>query len=303
MVLNVLLLLAVSLAWASNYLLIGNAEGAFAPLTMSAMMIGSAALVLLVTVPLVFRRPLWQPLKDNVGLLTLMSFTAISLPNLSVVFAEQRIVSDMASVVGTTVPVFTFLIAAFITRSEAFTPGRMLGVVVAVGGVVTYMGWGNILSGTSQGTGVLIMMSGGLVFAVNGFLTASKAVHIDRYALTTLVLTLSAVFFTVLAFIFERHQFQMPHNNILLSLGLAGVVGNGLAYLLYFVLLGRSGAYFTSIYAYLVPIFGVILGLVFLDESLTLNHIMGLLVVLTGLWLLMRETAGVVPDKESVSHE
>lgn len=300
MALNVLLLLAVSLAWASDNLLIGNAEGALAPLTMSAMMIGSAALVLLVTVPLLFRRPLWQPLKDNVGLIALMSFMAISLPNLSVVFAEQKIASDMASVVGTTVPVFTFLIAAFITRSMAFTPSRMLGVVVAVSGVVTYMGWGNILSDTSQGTGVLIMMSGGLVFSVNGFLTTSKADHIDRYALTTLVLTLSALFFAALAFIFERHLFQMPDNKILLSMGLAGVVGTGLAYLVYFVLLGRSGAYFTSMYAYLVPIFGVILGLVFLDESLTENHIVGLLIVLTGLWLLMRETTALVPDKELI---
>lgn len=299
MMFNALLLLAVSLAWASNYLLIGNAEDSLAPLTMSAMMIGSAAVVLLVTVPLVFRRPLWQPFKDNAGLITLMSFTAISLPNLSVVFAEQNITSDMAAVVGTTVPVFTCLIAIFIARSLAPTFSRALGVVVAVSGVVTYMGWGNILSDTSQGTGILIMMSGGLIFAVNGFLTASKAAHIDRYSLTTLVLTLSALLFAVLAFIFERHLFQMPNNNTLLSLGLAGVVGNGLAYLVYFVLLGRSGAYFTSMYAYLVPIFGVILGFVFLDESLTLDHVMGLLVVLSGLWLLMRKTAAVVPDEES----
>ncbi len=296
MVWNIFLLLAISFAWASNYLLIGLAEHALAPLTMNAMMIGSAAMVMLISVPLVLRRSLWTPFKENPGLIILMSLTAISLPNLSVVLAEQKITSDMAAVVGTTVPVFTFLMAVFISRSTRYTHWRMLGVILAVAGVITYVGWVEILTDHSELTGILVMMSGGIIFAVNGLLATSKSAHIDRFALTTLVLTFSALSFAFLAFIFERQLFSMPDASTGLSMAAAGVIGNGLAYLGYFVLLGRSSAYFTSMYAYLVPIFGVLLGLVFLQESITLNHILGLLIVLTGLWLLMRNSSKGAPE-------
>lgn len=294
MIRNTILLIAISLAWASNYLLIGKVEGTLAPFTLSAFMTGFAAIALLVSVPVLLHRPLLQPLKKKPWLVVVMSLTAITLPNISVVIAEQRITSDMASLVGTTVPVLTFLITVFVLRSNAYSHLRMLGVIIAVCGVITYIGWGSILSDASEVTGILIMMSGGLVFALNGIFAASNIEDVDCYSLTALILAFSALQLIVLAIIFERHLFQLPDTDTMLSLAGAGIICNAMAYLGYYVLLSRSGAYFTSLYAYLVPILGVVLGVIFLGESLSRNHLTGLVIVLAGLWLLTHKATAKI---------
>lgn len=292
MLVNITLLLFISLAWASGYLFIGTEESALAPFTMSAMMTGVAAVVLLVTVPLLFRRSLLEPIKKSPCLVAVLSITTITIPELSVVIAEQWITADMASLVGTSVPIFTFLIATFIMRTTQYSHLRMVGVVVAVSGVITYVGWHEIISDMSEVEGILIMMSGGLVFALNGFLITSKANRIDQYALAATVVTISAILLALLALVFEREVFAIPNAKVMWSVVTAGAISSGLAYLGYFVLLGRTDAHFMSLYAYLVPIFGFILGVLFLDQSLTLNHFIGLIAVLAGLWLLIRGDDG-----------
>jgi drug/metabolite transporter (DMT)-like permease len=66
----------------------------------------------------------------------------------------------------------------------------------------------------------------------------------------------------------------------------SGVVAMALAYLGYFILIERAGPSFAALYAYLVPPLGVLIGVAFLGEALTMQHMAGLAVVLIGLWLI-----------------
>ena len=296
---NVLLLIGISLAWASNYLFIREAGSHVPPLSKGAMTLSFAAALLLLIVGGFLRRPLHHTLRANWVLILILGLTAIALPNLSVVAAEQNITSGMASVVGTAVPVMTFLFTIVFLRHYDYTHTRMVGVVLAVTGVSIYVGWQQLARDNSDLTSVLIMLAGGCIFAINGVVSESKTAHIDGTSLTALVLLAGTVYLTILAFVFERQDFVVPNARDLFYIALAGFIGNALAFLGYFVLLKRATAYFTSFYAYLVPLLGVFLGVLFLDRPLTMHHIAGLAMVLVGLRLLL---AGPKTGNRDVEH-
>lgn len=286
MLLNALLLIGTSFAWASSYLFIGDADHGLPPLTASAAMSVIAALVLLPGVAFGLRRPLMQPLRKRPWVPLVMGLTAIALPNLSVVVAEDAIEPDMAALVGTTVPILTFLLTVFVTRQTAYSHLRLLGVFVALTGMMIFIGWRGLLSDSSELHGIVIMMSGGLIFALNGILASYKARDLDECALAAWVVTFGAVAQTLGAIVLESHEVALPSADVLWSVAAEGIIGMGLAYLGYYLLLGRAGPYFASLYAYLVPLFGVIFAAQVLNEPLTPAHLAGLSIVLLGLWLL-----------------
>lgn len=284
--LNTAILLAISIAWASEYLFIGQADTALPPLTVSAATTAIAAAVLIVVVRGVLRRPLLPFIREHRQVPLIMAVTAIALPKLSVVVAEDRITSDLASLVGTTVPILTLAIGIFVTRQTRFSPYHLAGTLIALSGLLVFVGLGNLVSAETELVGALIMMSGGVSFAINGVYGGLKARTLDPYVLTTWVLILGAVGLSVAAFLLERDRVTMPDTEVLVSLAGSGALSTGLAYIGYYALLARSGAGFTSLYAYLVPPFGVLSAVVVLGHPLTAQHVMGVLLTLVGLWVL-----------------
>jgi drug/metabolite transporter (DMT)-like permease len=283
---NIFLLLGISLAWASGYLFIDAADHGLPPLTATAFMSAVAALVLLPGVAWGLRRPLLQPLRVRLWVPLVMALTAVAWPNLSVVLAERHVAPELAALVGTTVPIITFLLTVFVTRQTPYSHRRVLGVMIALAGMVTFVGLEELLGNDSQLHGILIMMSGGLVFALNGLLASSKARDLDECALAAWVVAFGAVLLAIAAAVHEAGQITMPPVHVMASVVAEGLLGMGLASLAYYVLLARAGPYFTSFYAFLVPLLGVLLAAVVRDEPLSPQHLAGLTIVLLGLWLL-----------------
>lgn len=299
MMINALLLAGISLCWASGYLFIGVAAHGLPPLVDTALMSIVAALVLVPGVAYGLKRPLLQPLRTRAWVPLLMGFTAIGWPNWSVVLAEKRIEPEVASLVGTSVPIITFLITVFLTRQTAYSHRGMLGVIVALAGMVIFIGWERLLGGGSELTGILTMASGGLVFALNGILASYKAKDLDECALAAWTVVFGATYLSIVAAIkiiefvyFQgRMQMSMPSLEVMGAIAIEGLLGMGLATLGYYLLLSRAGAYFTSSYAFLVPPLGVLISSLMLGQPVSSAQLAGLAVVLAGLWMLGSGTA------------
>jgi hypothetical protein len=76
-----------------------------------------AAIFLFIGVRIGMRRPLLPTLRANPVLPLIMAVTAVGLPQLSIVAAENSITPDLATVIGTAVPILTFLVAACVLRT------------------------------------------------------------------------------------------------------------------------------------------------------------------------------------------
>ena len=288
MLLNIALLLFLSLAWASNYVFIAWVDDALPALTATASITLTAAFFLMIGVRFGMRRPLWPIMRDRPAVPLLMAATAVALPQLSVVAAEDSISPSLATVIGTTVPILTFLVAVFLLRTVPLRWMNLLGVAIAVAGIIVFADPSQLLHESAELSGIAIMVSGGVVFVINGIYAANRSADLDPYALSAWVMTFAAIGLTIIALLVDGGPSLAPQGREVAGIALAGFVGTGLAYLLYYALIGRAGASFTALYAFLVPPFGVLFTVLFDDGTLSLRHVVGLVIVLCGLWFVMR---------------
>ena len=291
MIANIFLLLALSLAWASGYVLIARVDLTLPPITASAALTIVAALFLTIGVRGALRRPLWPTLRQKPSAPLIMAASAVGLPQLSTVAAEDLISAELASVLGTTVPIVTFLAAVFILKTAPKRLSSLLGVALAVVGIIVFANPATLLHERAELEGIAIMMAGGIVFVVNGLYAAQRTSELDQYALTVWVMGFAALGLTAVAMLVEGMPTALPPASGLTAIAMAGALPMGLAYLLYYLLLARAGAAFTSLYAFLVPPLGVAFAVLFSGEALDLRHLGGVTIVLAGLWLVLRPAA------------
>jgi drug/metabolite transporter (DMT)-like permease len=288
---NIALLLALSLTWASGYVLIQRVDLVLAPITATAALTVVATAFLWAGVRIVLRKPLWPTLKQNPTAPLIMAATAVGLPQLSTVVAEDMITPGLATVIGTTVPILTFLTAMFILKTVPRRLSSLLGVAIAVAGMVVFADPAKLMHEHAELKGIAIMVAGGVVFVINGLYAAHRTDELDQYVLTVWIMAFAATGLTVTALIVEGVPSAVPHGRALISIAVAGVIPIGLAYLLYYRLLAQAGASFTSLYAFLVPPLGIACAALFADGALDLRHLGGVVIVLAGLWLVLRPGA------------
>ncbi len=289
MAINFFLLLLISFAWASDYIFIKWADEALPPITVGAGMATMAAIMLVIVVRGLLRRPLMPTLRSAPLVPLVLGATAVAWPRITVVYAETDISPDTASLTGTTVPILTMLVTVFITKQVAYSHLRMMGVLVAVIGLYVFVSFDSTGEGSSTLVGMLIMMSGGVTFVFSGIYTSLKAAELDKMVMTVWVMAAGAVMLAVPALIFEGGQLEMPSALALGSIAASGLVPMAMAYLLYFVVIDRAGPAFASMFAYLIPPLAMGIGVIFLGHSLTVSHIAGLVLVLIGLWMITHQ--------------
>ncbi|MBT6070713.1 MAG: DMT family transporter [Proteobacteria bacterium] len=284
---NLIILIMMSLAWASSYVVISTVELILSPLSISAALTTVGAIVMVFIVRVIQRRPLLPTLISNPVPLLVMSLTAISLPQLSVVIAEKDVAPGLAAVIGTTVPVATFLVSAFILKTTPKNWINLLGIFVAVAGIVTFADPKELMAHKGAISSIGIMMAGGLVFVANGIYAQRATCHLDQIALTTWILIFAAIGLSTLALVFEGGLPEaLLNTKVLMEIGFGGAITMAAAYYLYYFLLARAGASFACLYAFLVPPLGVLLSVMFAGMTLDVHNVVGLGVSLMGLALV-----------------
>jgi O-acetylserine/cysteine efflux transporter len=288
------LLAAISVAWAVGYLFIDDADRHVRPITATAAMAVIAALFMIPVVTLLLKRPLLAPLRRRGWVPLVMGLSAIALPNLAVVDAERTVQPDLAALLGTSVPILTLLLATFVTRQVRFSRWRMLGTLIALLGLFIFVGWRGLADHGVEVRGMLVMMAGGLVFALNGIFVSDQAKTLDQYALATWTVTFGAIFLAAAAFVFENPFARTYGWDTTWPLAAEGVIGIGFAYFGYYALVARSGPYFASLYAFLVPPIGVIGAALAFGDTITARHLAGLGILLVGLGFMTHRDAAPV---------
>ena len=96
------------------------------------------------------------------------------------------------------------------------------------------------------------------------------------------------IFLFPIAFIFEKPFNSNPTLDSVLSLIYLGSVATGFAWWLRFKILMKNGLIFQTQVAYLIPIFGVIFGVLFLNEQITWNVLTSLIIIILGIYIVKK---------------
>jgi len=280
-----LLFILLGFMWGSSYLFIKiGVEAGLLPFTliMLRLAIGFALLAVVVTIA---REPLPRSARPY-GHLIVMSIINVVLPFALITWAEQTVDSSFAAILNAAVPLFVIVIAAAFLRDERITVNRLAGLAVGFVGVAILVGFdaADVVGGNGLAELALI---GSMVSYAISIVYAKRYVHGLRPMIPAVFqVGFALVIVTPLAFAFEDPMSVSLTAEALFAVVWLGLLGSGLAYLVYFRILSRWGATRTSLVAYLLPIFGIALGAVVLREPVDLRLLIGTAIVIGGVALV-----------------
>ena len=282
---DVALILALALMWGVSFLFIKVAVTDVSPLWVVAgrSSIGAGVLTTILVARgrrLPRNRELWKHLAI-IGLMSNM------LPWLLLAWAEQNISSGLASVLNALVPSMTLAVAVAV-GIERLSVHRVTGLFLALGGTVVAV-WNELGSGGDT-LATLAIVTATALYGV-GTVYAKRHVSGRLGALDVAAgqILVSAVVTTIAALAFGGLPTGLELDSAGALVGL-GALGTGLAFVAFYELLERVGPTSATLVTYLIPVVGLTAGAVVLGERFGANVVIGLGIIISGIWLAQRES-------------
>ena len=296
------LFLALGFMWGSSYLFIKIAVDGFGTFTLIALrlLIGAAFL--------------WVAFRMNgtslprerriYGHLIVMAVVNITIPFALITWAEQSVDSALAAILNATVPLFVIVIAPMFLPEEPIRLNGIVGLAVGFIGVVLLVSPG-LMSASGDLAGSIALLGSSLAYALGNVYSRRNVRGLPSLVPAVFQVTFALIIVTVLAVVLERPwENASPDIGDWFAVVWLGVFGSGMAYVLYFRLLGSWGATRTALVAYLLPVYGIVLGFLVLQERIDLTLIVGTVLIIAGVALVngpwgQRRLFGTAPPAET----
>ena len=280
------LLAILSIVWGGSFLFVGVAVRELPPLTIVALRVVTAASALLLTLRLMGldlprTRQVWSAFLGMSILNNVIPFTLI-------VWGQSHIASGLASILNATTPLFTVIVAHYLTEDERLTGQRFAGVIVGFAGVAVMIGAAAFASLDASILAQLAVLGAALSYGFSGvFGRRFKTMGIPPLATAAGQVTVSSAILLPAALIVDRPwTLAMPSTGAIVSLAALGLVSTAFAYLIFFRLLARAGATNVGLVTFLIPVSAILLGVLVLGETLAMRHMAGMALIGGGLILI-----------------
>jgi drug/metabolite transporter (DMT)-like permease len=278
--------IALGLIWGSSFLWIKIALHEIGPFFLVALRL-LLAILCLATVTF-FTKPAWPIDKKTYLHLFVLGITNNGLPYLLISWGEQHIDSAVAAILNSTVPLFTMIIAHFLTTDDRMTKSRLVGLVAGFLGVVVLLS--RDLFGGFQATlfGQAAVLFAALSYAFSTIYARRTTINVSPVVRAMLPLVGADLLLWFISPIAES-PLHLPSQALTwVSVTWLGILGVGVAYMIYFYLLHAIGPTRTTLVSYVFPVVGVLLGIIFLKERFDWNLIVGTLMIIGSIFIINR---------------
>lgn len=269
-------MLVLAALWGASFLFMRIAVPALGPVPLIALRVSIAALFLLPILTLRgglrTLRPHWKPLLV-VGLLN------SALPFCLFAYAQLTLAAGFTSVLNASTPIFAALVA-FAWLGDRLTMLRVVGLCIGVCGVALLVSGMHGLSWSQSGSAVLAALGASLSYGVAGAVTKKYLTAVPALTVATGSMVAATALLALPAF--WLWPAQPPVLHVWTSVVLLAIGSTGVAYILFFRLVSRQGPTKAMSVTFLIPLFGVLWGALFLGEALTLNMVLSGAVILLG---------------------
>ena len=221
-------------------------------------------------------------------------FAAIGMVNLVIPFfliayGVQRVQSNLAAILMASTPLSATVLAHLFTKNEKINLIKIFGVLVGFSGIV-FLFSDNTLINENNFTYALLILIGSTFYVIGGLLTL-KISNKKNENVTASILIWGTLFLIPITAFTEKPWNLNPSTDSTISLVYLGVVATGLAWLLRFKILKNNGLVFQAQVAYLIPIFGIILGYIFLKELITPKVLVAVAAVIIGIYFVQKSNS------------
>jgi len=278
------LLTFLGIVWASAFFNIKLATDSFGPITIAfvRVLLGSLPLIILC---------LYKKIKIEVFSKDWFSYATIGFVNLVfpfflIAYGVKNVQSNLAAILMSTSPLTSTLLAHFFIKDEKINFLKVTGVLIGFVGIV-FLFSDDFLVNENNLFSALCILLGSLGYVIGGILTL-KISHKKNENVTASILIWATIILLPICFYFEEPWNYNPSLTSVISITYLGIIATGLAWVLRFKILKDNGLVFQSTVAYLIPIFGVILGYIFLNEIITIKVLVALLAIIIGIYFVKK---------------
>ncbi len=284
-----LALLALGAIWGASFLFIKVIVDETSPLevTEGRLFFGALAVgVVMVMRKTPVRRPpsLWFKV-------AVWALVGIVIPFILIAWAEEHIDSGTASVLNSSMPLFTVLFAAIFLIEEQLTPARVAGLGIGFVGVIVLTSGDVYDLRDSTVLGQLAVVGASACYGAGAVYARSLLKEEDPVGLTGGQLVLGTLLVLPIMLVVRGTPDYSLSVEAWLSLLALGVLGTGIAIIIYLWLVDNVGSVRSSLVTYIIPVVGLFLGWAVLDESIGINTVLGCALIIAGVAAVMRGQA------------
>ena len=279
-----ILLTALSLIWASAFFNIKIATYSFGPITIAFLRVffGSIPVLLLCY----YKNIKIEAFSKDWHWFAMIGFINLVAPFFFIAYGVKSVQSNLAAILMSTTPLSSTVLAHFYTKNEKFNIIKTIGILIGFSGII-FLFSDNILIDQNNFTSALLILLGSTCYVVGGVLTLKISKKKNENVTGSILIWAIIILFPLVVLI-EQPWESIPRTDSLISVIYLGIVPTGIAWLLRFRILTQNGLIFQSQVSYLIPLFGVILGYIFLEELITIKVLISLLAVCIGIYFVRK---------------
>ena len=278
---NWILLFLLGAVWGSAFMFIKISADDFGPILLVNLRLLLAGALFL---PFLLQKKYLAYFKSHFSGILILGIFSNAFPFTMFSYASLGATSNMLGILNGTTAFMTMVVAYFWLK-ESITPKQIFGIILGFLGILVLVNPANG-SATLGASGFALV--GALSYSFSGVYIQKYQLNANKFVLIGWAMLFGGLFLTPLSF-FNLPD-QMPDNNAIAALLWLGIVSTGIAYLGYIRLIEQIGAVRTSTVTYLLPVFSIIWGSIFLQEKITWIIFGGFIFVMIGMYFANNKT-------------
>lgn len=273
-------LLLLASVWGASFLFMRIATPELGPFMTTELRVLIAALALLGYAAIIrYRSQFFQRWKQYL----IVGALNAAIPFVLICTAELHVTASLAAILNATTPLFTALVA-WAWVKDPLGVKKIIGLLTGILGVAILVGWSPMPVDATLLYSVLCSLLAALSYAFAGIYSSRAFKGIKPLEVAIGQQIGASLLLLPLALIYWPDH--MPSTPAVLSIAGLAILCTAMAYLVFFRLINNVGPVKTVSVTYLVPIFGVIWGVAFLHETVSLTTFIGLAVIFISIVLV-----------------
>lgn len=298
---NYFLLIILSAIWGSAFFAIKIGLESFSPITVASLRLSIASLFLLFFFYIQKKKIFFTA--RIIYLLIIIGIIGNFIPFFLISWAEQHIPSSTAGMLMAIGPIITLVMSHFLTKSDKFTIIKFVSISIGFIGVLFIFStnsFGNLVEyNFIDLIAKFLVIIAAFGYMLSNIIAYEKLNQLDSFSITTFATTFGAIFsipFFLIDISFNNYNYSFNYNSTLAVIYL-GIFPTAIAFQFRYYITKTSGPVFLSYVAYLIPAFALIWGYILLSEKIGLNSLIGILLILIGVYLGQNRSMGEITKK------
>ncbi len=276
-----LLFVAMSVIWGVPYLFIKVAVGELTP---ASLVLGRTGLAALILLPIAAARGELRPLLRHWKALLLFTVAELAVPWLLLSEVETRLSSSLTGLLIAAVPLVGAVLG-WVTGADRLDGRRLTGLGIGLAGVVALAG---LDLGAGNAVALLELAVVAIGYALGPFVLARGLADAPRLGVVAAALTITALAYLPVGV--AQLPSTWPGPSVVVAVIVLALLCTAVAFILFYALIDEVGPVRATVITYVNPAVAVVLGVLFLHESLSWSIAAGFALILAGSVLATRRS-------------